>query len=274
MAFSPNEYFPVEALPTRTTTATGAPTSVPTGSGSSSATTTAASSATTSSKSGLGTGPIVGIAIGAFAVIVLAAALIYMCGRQKTVTEILNRQSMAPSNHNSYQPAVTGVTEAQYPNMLKSPAISDGRFSGYGIPATETESYRSMSPPIDERTSFMGMQQQMHLHQQGLGSVSPGSPGYPSPTYYEAQEMENTHSSTGLRYVCHSHDISTATNQYFSPYQQPASHAQQPSADHGPHEMPVPLENPSVNAVGSDRPFSYTDSEAGFNAHSRRDANP
>jgi hypothetical protein len=150
----------------------------------------------------LGTGPIVGIAIGAFAVVILAAALIYMCGRQKTVTEILNRQSMAHSNHNSYMPSNAGLSEAQYPNMVKSPALtSDGRFSPYGIPATETESYRSTSPPIDERTGMMSMQQQMQLNLQQQGMVSPGSPGYPSPGYFERHEMENAQATTGMRYA-------------------------------------------------------------------------
>jgi hypothetical protein len=210
MAFSPLESFPVEAYPSRTTTATGAPTGANTVSSSPAAATTTAPAAVvpSSSKSGLGTGPIVGIAIGGVAVLILAGALIYMCGRQKTVTEILHRQSMPPSNHNSYMPSAAGMSEAQYPNVIKSPAITnDGRFGGYGPPGTETESYRSMSPPPgDERTGFMGMQQQMHH-----GGVSqPGSPGFPSPTYYESHEMDNTHSSAGLRYFTTTPQYSTS----------------------------------------------------------------
>lgn len=255
MEFSPLESFPVEAIPTRTTTATGAPTSASTSSASSATTTAAVATTPTSSKSSsLGTGPIVGIAIGGFAVVVLAAALIYMCGRQKTVTEILNRQSMAPSNHNSYMPATAGMSEAQYPNVAKTPAMSDGRFSGYGPGGgtmTETESYRSMSPPIDERTGFMGMQQQMHLQNQGSGIVSPGSPGYPSPTYYEAQEMDNAHESTGFR--------------PYNPQPQPSP------TDQGPHEMAVPSRNPSAATGNATRPFSYADSEAGFTSAPRGD---
>lgn len=144
-----------------------------------------------------------GIAIGGFAVLVLAAALIYMCGRQKTVTEILHRQSMTPSqlhpNHNSYMPSEAGMSEAQYPNMVKTPAISEARWGGAG---TEDGSYRSLSPPPgnDERTGMMSMQQQMRNHLNN-GLPSPGSLGYPSPTYYERQEMENTHTSTRLRHV-------------------------------------------------------------------------
>lgn len=248
MEFSPMESIPVEALPSRTTTATGMPTVVPTTSNSSpAATTTAAGVPPSSPKSTLGTGPIVGIAIGGFAVVVLVIALVYMCGRQKTVNEILNRHSMAPLSNNTYRPSTVEIAEAQYPNIAKSPGISnDGRFSGYGS-GPDNDSYRSMSPPIDERTSFM---RQQHRHQ---GIISPGSPGFPSPTY-EAHEMENTHSSTGL-----------------SPYL--PAYPQRSPTDQGPHEMAVPSRNPSASSGARDtsaRPFSYTDNEADFTAEPHR----
>ena len=176
------------------------------------------------SKKPLSTGGIVGIVIGGVVVLILAAALIYMCGRQKTMGEML-RHSQGPTQagHNSYVAASPGISEANYPNMQKPLVAGDindlrgsGRFSaqGYshGAPGTETESYRSMSPPIDERTGMM-------QHQMGNlgdpryanGQPSPGmssghtasmpnSPGYPSPMYTETHEMEH---GTGLRFVAY-----------------------------------------------------------------------
>jgi hypothetical protein len=48
-------------------------------------------------------------------------------------------------------------------------------------------------------------------------------------------------------------------------------HPQPSSADHGPHEMPVPSRNPSTNTdpANSPRPFSYTDSEARFTTQAK-----
>src|SRR5882672_8332363 len=92
--FSPGESFLPETLEpsfSRTTTYTGAtaaPTVAP-------ATTSSTTPAPTAKSSSLPTGAIIGIAIGGCALLVLAAALIYMCGRQKTVQEIL-RQSQLP----------------------------------------------------------------------------------------------------------------------------------------------------------------------------------
>ncbi|KUJ11344.1 uncharacterized protein LY89DRAFT_689215 [Mollisia scopiformis] len=242
LEFSPLEYFPAEVSATRTTTATGA-TMTPTAPPSTSSTAPASSSSHTS----LGAGPIAGIAIGGFAVAVLAAALIYMCGRHKTINELMLRQStLAASNHNSYQPASAGLTEANYSNMQKTPMSDAARFSD-----RETASYRSMSPPLDERSAMMGMQP-MHFQGQGngspgLGVMSPGSPGYPSPTYYDTQtphEMENgtVQSQAGLR--------------------------QNPPPEHeGPHELAVGDTN--VSTMDS-RPFSYTDSESGFHAERKQ----
>lgn len=244
LEFSPLEYFPKESAFSRTTTATGA-SSTPTAPPASTSTTPAA----TSSHTSLGAGPIAGIAIGGFAVAVLAAALIYMCGRHKTVNEILRQSTIAPSNHNSYQPTSAGL--AQYPNMQKTP-MTETRFSGgaYGVPGTETESYRSQSPPLDERSAMMGMQP-MHFQQgqgsPGLGMMSPGSPGYPSPTYHDSQthEMGNAIAQAGLG---------------LRPY----------NPETQVHELPVPSRYPSdagpppFSSTTDSRPFSYTQSESGF----------
>ena len=212
--FSPGEYFPVESLPTRTTTATGA-TSIPSAA-SSATSTSSATAATASHSSSLSGGAIAGIAIGAAAVVILAGALIYMCGRQKSLGEII-RHSHPPAahpGHNSYVAGPSGgMSEANYPNMQKTghASVMSGQYSdqGYHGPATETESYRSMSPPIDERTGMMSVlhassQHAMHLRN---GQPSPGSPGsaaFPSPgysTYNTNQTHEIDQSGGGLMYV-------------------------------------------------------------------------
>lgn len=173
---------------TRTTTYTGAtaaPTAPP-------ATTSSTAPLPAAKSSSLPTGAIVGIAIGGFALLVLAAALVYMCGRQKTVKEILRQSHLPPANHNSYQPppSTPGFSEANYPNMQKEPNIAvsrDGHFSAQSFaPPTE----RSLSPPVDERSQMMGMHP-LHAGSQGYpspglmspGMMSPNSPGYPNPAY-------------------------------------------------------------------------------------------
>jgi plastocyanin len=242
--FSPLEYFPVESVnPTRTATAIDY-TTTPTG-------TVAPQITVAASKSPpLSAGAIAGVAIGGFAVLVLAAALLYMCGRQKTVKEILRQSTIVPTNHNSYQPTALGISEVQYPNMMKnnSPNTNSTAFSANSYtPGPDNESYRSMSPPIDERTGMMmgGMHPVHFQHGQtspGLSSPgfsNPGSPGFPSPMYSERHEMENSTTPAGLI---------------------PVHHEPQ---DNGPHELAVPSRNPST-ANETSRPFSYTDSESGY----------
>jgi len=193
--FSPGEYFPKEEGPTsRTTTATGA-TATPTvqtvsATGPAATTTAAAPTPEHNHSSSLPTGAIVGIAIGGFAVVVLAGALIYMCGRQKTVKELI-RQSQPPPAHQAY-PASPGMSEAQYSNMQKTPMIGT-HYSGqsYG-PTPDHESYRTASPPpAGEHQPMMGGMHPMHLnlHNNSNPPSTAGSPGFPSPTY--SQEMEH-----------------------------------------------------------------------------------
>jgi hypothetical protein len=182
--FSPGQVFLSEGAPestvVRTTTYTGA-TAVPTAPP---ATSSSIAPVATKSSS-LPVGAIIGIAIGGFALLILAGALVYMCGRQKTVKEILRQSTLAAPNHNSYQPTSPGFSEANYPNMQKTPDVAvsrDGHFSAQSFaPPTE----RSMSPPVDEHTGMMGMHP-LHAESQGYpspGLMSPNSPGYPSPVY-------------------------------------------------------------------------------------------
>jgi len=265
--FSPLEYFPVESVnPTRTATAIDY-TTTPTG-------TVAPQITVAASKSPpLSAGAIAGVAIGGFAVLVLAAALLYMCGRQKTVKEILRQSTIVPTNHNSYQPTALGISEVQYPNMMKnnSPNTNSTAFSANSYtPGPDNESYRSMSPPIDERTGMMmgGMHPVHFQHGQtspGLSSPgfsNPGSPGFPSPMYSERHEMENSTTPAGLMYVFPFLFPleSTAEVLMLISICRPVHHEPQ---DNGPHELAVPSRNPST-ANETSRPFSYTDSESGY----------
>jgi hypothetical protein len=187
-------------------------------SGTSSATAVVAST----SKKPLSTGAIVGITIGGVVALILAAALIYMCGRQKTIRETL-RHSRAPTQpgQNTYLATSPGMSEANHPTLQKTGLVAgdindlrgSGRFGaqGYasGVPGTETESYRSMSLPIDERTGIMQHQmgnlmdprysngQPSGVSSGHTGSL-PNSPGYLSPRYTETHEME---CGTGQRFV-------------------------------------------------------------------------
>lgn len=196
----------------RTTTATGAsttPTSPP-------ATTSSVLPAQTfvpaeHAHATLATGAIVGIAIGGVAVLVLGAALAWMCGRQRTVKEIMRQSQMPPqhnpNNHNSYQASTAGMSEAHYSNMQKTP-LSGSNSPGfsYSVPVTDHHSYRSASPPMDERTQMMGMAGAMHPAHYQNGHQSnpslPGTPGFPSPAY--SHEMEHAGISpagaVGMRY--------------------------------------------------------------------------
>ncbi|KAH6723625.1 hypothetical protein BKA61DRAFT_13981 [Leptodontidium sp. MPI-SDFR-AT-0119] len=108
-----------ESRPSRTTTATGA-TFTPTPTASTLVSIAAETTASpilapphhsNSSRPSLWAGPIAGIVIGAVAVVALASALLYMCGRRQSVKEILQHQATAqPQNQNSYQPAVGGIS--------------------------------------------------------------------------------------------------------------------------------------------------------------------
>ncbi|KAG4440393.1 hypothetical protein IFR05_004133 [Cadophora sp. M221] len=240
--FSPGEYFPKESRPSRTTTATGA-TFTPTPTASTLVSIAAEPTATpvlapshhsNGSRPSLGAGPIAGIVIGAVAVVALASALFYMCGRRQSVKKILQHQAAAqPPNHNSYQPTISGISEVQYPNMQKIPVVAERRWAG-----TETESYRSLSPPADERT---GMMQTGRMTPQGHPSPPVGAPMFqPTPAYYSSQDRDNAHASAGLR--------------PYTPAPKQTSNEL--------HELASPDET---------RPFSYTDSESGYVRPADRD---
>jgi hypothetical protein len=198
--FAPGQNYPAEggsSTISRTTTATGAtytPTAVTTPSATSSPSIPAPE---IHEHHSLSTGAIVGISIGGFVIAVLVGALFYMCGRQRTVKEMLRQSTLPPTNHNSYQPASPGVTDAYYSNMQKTPQSTDGRFSPqpqYGLQRTEADRQRSMSPEMDERTAMMGRNAQ----NQSPGLESVLSPGYPTPAYHKNHEMGDAHVAAGV----------------------------------------------------------------------------
>ncbi|KAG9236878.1 hypothetical protein BJ875DRAFT_493761 [Amylocarpus encephaloides] len=156
-AFSPGENFPAEvrasvsssiAAATATAATSTPPTSTPT--------------AAAVANHGLSTGAIAGIAIGGAAVIVLAGALIYLCGRQRTLAEIVQKQnSRSPGSHPSptFIPGHMSMASTSTAPM-KSPRydannLGPQRYSVQGGGYSETESYRSRSPAIDERGEFV-----------------------------------------------------------------------------------------------------------------------
>src|SRR6187402_2638133 len=101
ISFSPGENFPAEVASTTSATSsstassTASSTSSPTATGAVTTPTSSAAAAAVTDKSTLSNGAIAGIAIGGAAVILLAAALLYLCGRQRTMGEMI-RQNQHP----------------------------------------------------------------------------------------------------------------------------------------------------------------------------------
>lgn len=159
LMLSPGEYFPKETAQSTSTTASA------TSSSTSSAISTPTSSSSTptpapSSKPALSGGAIAGVAIGGLAVLLIGAALLYLCGRQKTMGEIIRHSHYAPPPP-SYHPNPGHMSMAsstgyplKVPNMevdaLGFHRFSEAQRSPYDRSAAETESYRSRSPPMDE----------------------------------------------------------------------------------------------------------------------------
>ncbi|KAG9232013.1 hypothetical protein BJ875DRAFT_98988 [Amylocarpus encephaloides] len=279
---SPGEGFPEEVA--KTTSAGATPSPTPT-SGANTAPATTSSATVPADHKHLSTGVIIGIALGGFAVLVLAAALMYMFGRQKTMKEIFRQSQLPPPNHNSFQPTPPGFSESHYPNMQKASMVGAyAPVKHYTSPGADQQHYRSASPPVDERTRMMGMG---GAHQYDSHPTSaPGSPGYPSSAYtHEMESPELAGAAVGMRFVLF-FDINSICIGLSSQWQvvvlvRPTltltSRPYNPDEIHrhmGPHELPVaspvtsPLRSPSVgnrpSRSGASRPFSYTDSESGY----------
>ncbi|KAB8302588.1 hypothetical protein EYC80_005966 [Monilinia laxa] len=109
--FSPGENFPVEVSSSSSSTihltSTTSPNQSPriTTSGTSIIVTDPSPSSSSSTR--LSPGAIAGIAIGASALVLLASALLYLCGRQRTIKEIIH--------HNSRPPNMTSHPDPHHP---------------------------------------------------------------------------------------------------------------------------------------------------------------
>lgn len=206
LEFVPGEGYPKEGIDpasiTRTTTATGVtstPTALATSPPATSATATssptAATAPGTAQSHSLSTGAIVGVVIGALVIAFLAGALIWMCARQRAVKE--TEQRLGPTQ-NAYPPS-PGVPEGYFNNMQKTAMRDSGRFSGqtYHSPV-ETESYRSRSPPIDERLGLVG-RNIASSNNQSPTSERTVNPGYVSLTHLVDQEAEIVHAAARSR---------------------------------------------------------------------------
>jgi len=145
---------------------------------------------------GLSPGAIAGIVIASVFAVAVAAAVIYICGRQKTINEILHRQSAAPNQPSVYHPDLPGYAEAHYPNIAKTPmsviSSSAGRYSetpyGFGMASgtDDGRSFRTSSPPNDERSGML-------MNPSRFGSTrSEIVPPLPSPGYslYESYDAD------------------------------------------------------------------------------------
>ncbi|KAK6598530.1 extracellular serine-rich protein [Botrytis cinerea] len=230
--------------------------------------------ASTSSHKSFPPGAIAGIVVGAVAVIALAGALFYMCGRHRTMKEVFhNGPSSGPpassnpydDTHNSYmsQGGLT-VSEANYPNMSKFASglsgldAASGRFSPHHGAYTDpdTNSFRSRSPPIDE----VGMQTVRNGQYQSVSVGSPmGSPGFPSPALHHESHL----SSQGYG----GHTLSEMDDRSAQDALRLQEKERQ-NQGHGPVELPAPSRSASMTAGAPsperERPFSYTDSESGY----------
>jgi hypothetical protein len=103
-------------------------------------------------------------------------------------------------SYNAYPPS-PGVPDMPYNNMQKLAIRDSGRFSGqtYSSPGgfVESESFRSRSPPIDERTGIIG-RNAAASNNQSPNSERIVSPGFSS-THFKDQETELAYAAAGLR---------------------------------------------------------------------------
>ena len=148
LMFSPGQYFPSEIVPTASSIA-------PTMTVTSTSTATAPSSTQAASSSRpLSTGAIVGIAVGGAIIALLLAILSYLCGRQRTMGELLHSQP--PSRASSDLPAdrsITSTTSSVPPNIPQFDfnAAAPRRYSINTLFAgIESNRRQSRIPPMEQ----------------------------------------------------------------------------------------------------------------------------
>ncbi|KUJ22417.1 uncharacterized protein LY89DRAFT_714223 [Mollisia scopiformis] len=176
LMFSPGQYFPAETLSTTATTATATSSST----ASSTAKPTSTSLPVASSSPSLSGGAIAGIAIGAFSVLVIGAALIYLCGRQRTMGEIIRNSHYPPPPPPTYQghmSMTSTIYQPKGPNM-EVDALGFRTFSGsqnpYDRSPVDEESYQPRSPHED---TGLGGAASPDLDSPLIGRPIPLSPG-------------------------------------------------------------------------------------------------
>ncbi|TAQ88880.1 hypothetical protein B7494_g2817 [Chlorociboria aeruginascens] len=145
--YVPGQYFPVEG-DSPTSTSSMSSSSVPSSSSTSSFSVT---STPTPTRPTLSAGAIAGIAIGGAVVILITAMVLYLCGRQRTMGELLRHNHTQPPSYGQQNLSMAYPSKAQ-----QMPIDSSGidRYSAlggmYDRSAVDTEGYRSKSPPVDE----------------------------------------------------------------------------------------------------------------------------
>ncbi|XMA16799.1 hypothetical protein WAI453_009590 [Rhynchosporium graminicola] len=179
LAFSPGESFLAEEdVPTKSASSSSSTSTT-------SASTAAATIAPTSSPASpnshqtLSAGAIAGIAIGGAVVLLIFGALVYLCGRQRTMGEIFRHNQHPPPP--SYVSNPGRMSVAPSPGY-KSPHVEDpSRFSSAaGYYTNENGSYRSRSAPLEESMEYSSLTGS----NLAAGKVSPnraGSPFIPRP---------------------------------------------------------------------------------------------
>jgi hypothetical protein len=156
---SPGQNFPLETAPS-------APSATFSTSATSTSTATALPTAASTPKPALSTGEIVGIAVGGSAIFLLAGILLYLCGRQRTMGELI-QQNQASHIQSSYLLGPGNVSVASSSTYPKKAKHVDGghihRWSTaqrprynriYECVPPDMESFRSRSPPVDETRGY------------------------------------------------------------------------------------------------------------------------
>lgn len=188
----PGESWPSESNDPFTTSSPGSEihpsTTAPSSSHSATATapaaTTTAAAASSSSHSGLGPGAIAGIAIGAAAVALIAAVLLYMCGRQS------RKQYPVPVQHAPPQMYMPGPHMSyMHPKHLSTMTGQSGVYGSPALPGYIPQHDPAMSPPL--QPSFPVNDGTASLpaaaDSQAPSSPSPSQGGYAAPAYQPSQ---------------------------------------------------------------------------------------
>ncbi|KAN0122341.1 hypothetical protein V8E51_000667 [Hyaloscypha variabilis] len=224
LSLSPGQSFPAEGTPS--------PTSTP-------------KTSKTGSTSPLSAGAIAGIAIGASAVLLIGAAMLYYCGRQRTVRGILQTQSVRgpfpyqpPSENRSSESSAGYLPKYARVSVAPMGPISlSGQGGMYDHPSgVETASYRSRSPPPDD---FRDMTMISHMNHSG-------SPGMTSPAHTGSPLMRSPMSPIRPRRPSESNTISLIEGTIYQPIPADVPDGLRfhivPSQT-GPHELSTENEN-------------------------------